>query len=448
MGGNLTLIGTPPNILASAILDKYPNYESFQFFDFAPMGILILALGILYMTFIGRHLLPSHVRPDLSESYQVREYLSEIRVLPNSPLVGKMTMESRFGEDYDLTIVGIIRRAETISPISRHERIHVNDILLVEGSLNKIISARNRRGLQIEAEHRQEHDVNLKEETALAEAMLTRHSTLAGSSLKDISFRMRYRLNVLALWRSGHMVRGRLADEPLQHGDVILVQGHQEHIDLLRSSHEFVLLEPLPLELRRLNKAPIALGILAILLLVVTMGWLHISVAGVIAALLMILFRVISTDEAYQAIEWRSIFLIAGMLPLGLAMETSHAAEFLANSIVQWMTPLGPVAILAGIYILTALLTQPMSNAAATVLLAPIAINVAIQLGAHPHPFLITVVIGASTSFLTPIGHPVNVLIFGPGAYKFFDFLKVGLGLTILYLLLVVVALPSFWPLF
>jgi di/tricarboxylate transporter len=448
MGGNLTLIGTPPNILASTILQAHPGYDGFQFFDFTPMGLLILLCGILYMVFVGRYLLPNHAQAGLSESYHVREYLSEIRVLPDSPLVGKTIVESRFGEDYDLTIAGIIRDGVSKVPVRRSECICAHDILLVEGSLDKIFRARHQRGLQIEADVKLAPDADLQEETTLAEVMLTTKSNLAGHSLKDIRFRQRYRLNVLALWRHGHLVVGRLADEPLRYGDVLLVQGSREHIVLLRNSLQFVLLEPIPLEMRRTNKAPLALGILAMLLLVVTLGWLHISVAGVIAALLMILFRVLTVDEAYRAIEWRSIFLIAGMLPLGVAMETSHAAKFLADMIVHWLAAWGPIAVLGGIYILTALLTQPMSNAATTVLLSPIAINVALGLGANPQPFVMTVVIAASTSFLTPIGHQANILVFGPGAYKFFDYTKVGIGLTLLYLLLVLIALPFFWPLF
>jgi di/tricarboxylate transporter len=446
MGGNLTLIGTPPNILASAALAQYTG-EGFSFFAFAPMGALILAIGILYMIFIGRHLLPSRAEADLSEGYHVREYLSEIRVLPDSPLAGKMVKESRFGEDYDLMIAGIIRDGVTRSPVARTDYICANDIILVEGKLNKIISARKRPGLEIEAEFNRQ-EVELKEEETLTEVMVTMRSRLHGYSLKDMDFRQRYRLNVLALSRGSQVIRNRLADEPLQRGDVLLILGRREHINLLRNSFEFALLEQTPVELRRLNKAPIALVIMAAMLVAVTAGWLHISVAATIAALLMVLSRVISTDEAYRSIEWRSIFLIAGMLPLGLAMETTGAAQYLANGIVDVLSPWGVMAILAGIYILTAFLTQPMSNAATTVLLAPIAINIAVDLGANPEPFLMTVVIAASTSFLTPVGHQNNVLVFGPGAYKFTDYTKVGAGLTIIYLLLVLIALPYFWPLF
>jgi di/tricarboxylate transporter len=448
MGGNLTLIGTPPNILASAILRDYSG-SGFQFFDFTVMGLLILGLGVLYMTLIGRHLLPSHAQIELTENYHVREYLSEIRVLPNSPLAGKTIIESRFGEDYDLTIVGILRDGISLVSIRRNDLIKAEDVLLVKGSLVKIVGARGRQGLQIEPEAHHTHDADLKSDNAtLAEVLLATDSGLAGQSLKEIRFRERYRLSVLALWRRGHVVERALSDEPLQAGDVLLVQGRREHVALLRTEPHFLLLEPAPLEARRTDKAPLSLGILVGMLLIVTLGFLHISVAGVIAALLMILVGVLTLDEAYEAIEWRSIFLIAGMLPLGVAMETTHAAKYLADLIAGAMAGLGPIGILMGIYLLTALITQPMSNAAATVLLSPIAINIALGLQANPRPFLMAVVIAASTSFLTPIGHQANVLVFGPGNYKFTDYTKVGIGLVVLYMVLAAVALPVVWPLF
>jgi di/tricarboxylate transporter len=448
MGGNLTLIGTPPNILASAILRDHTGF-SFHFFDFTPMGLLILGVGMLYMVFIGRHLLPDYAHTDLTQSYHVREYLSEIRVLPSSPLTGKTLIQSRLGEDYDLTIISIIRDGvKQLSP-RRNDVIKANDVLLVEGGLDKILKVQRSQGLRIEPDLKHNQEVNLKSSVAtLAEVVLDTGSSLAGQSLKQIRFRERYRLTVLALWRRGHVIEGPLGDEPLRHGDALLVQGRREHIGLLRTQPDFLLLEPTPLKMRRTNKAPIALGILAGLLMVVTAGLLHISVAGIIAALLMILLGAISLDEAYDSIEWRSIFLIAGMLPLGIAMETTHAAKFMADFMVQEMISLGPIAILMGIYLLTALLTQPMSNAAATVLLAPIAINIARGLGADPRPFLMAVVIAASTSFLTPIGHQANILVFGPGSYRFIDYTRVGLGLTLLYLILVATALPIVWPLF
>lgn len=448
MGGNITLIGTPPNILAADILYQYTG-KGFAFFDFAPMGLLILGFGVIYMVLIGRHLLPSRLQADLTESYPVREYLSEIRVLPASPLAGKTMIESRFGEAYNLTIVGFIRGEEKQLAIRRNDLIQANDILLVKGSLDKILRAGRSQDLQIEpyAKHTEEGDLKSKD-VMVAEVVLDVSSTLAGQSLKDIRFREKYRLTVLALWRRGQFVEGPLSEEPLQPGDMLLVQGRRDFVNILRTSPDFLVLEPVPLETRRTAKAPVALVIFGGLLVVVIFELLPIALAGVIAALLMVMLGVLNIDEAYQAIDWRSILLIAGMLPLGLAMESSGAAKFLADAVVQQMARFGAMAILMGLYVLAALITQSLSNAAAIVLIGPIAINIAKGLGADPRAFMMAVVIAVSNDYLTPIGHQANTLVFGPGGYKFSDYTKVGLGLTLTYLTLVAVALPFFWPLF
>lgn len=448
MGGNITLIGTPPNILAGDILKQYTG-QSFNFFDFAPMGLLILVVGILYMVFIGRRLLPSNYEADLVQSYPVREYLSEIKILPKSPLVGKTLIESRLGEDFDLTVVGSIRNNISQLAPTRNDRIEANDILLVKGSLEKIIKARHKQNVQIdsEGEHTSKLQLDSKHVTT-QEVVLDVHSPLAGQTLKDIDFRAKYRLSVLALWHRGRLVEGSINTEPLNPGDVLLVQGRREFISLLRSSPDFLVLEPFPLEKRRLNKAPMALLIFVALLMVVSFEWLNIALAAVIAALLMIILGIVHTDEAYQAIDWRSIFLIAGMLPLGLAMETTQAASLLADTVVAHMAQFGPMAILMTIYILAAIFTQALSNAAAIVLLGPIVINIAINLGANSQSFLMAIVIAVSNDYLTPIGHQANTLVFGPGGYKFTDYTRVGLGLSLTYFVLVAIALPFFWPLF
>lgn len=456
MGGNLTLIGTPPNILASAILQNYPGCESFSFgcrgfnfFDFAPMGLLILGSGTLYMTYIGQRLLPDYdTHTNLTENYHVREYLSEIRVLPDSPLVGKSVIESRFGQAYDLTIIGIMRNGTDQLVVRRNDKIEANDILLVEGQLDKILKVRQEQGLRIEPDLDHLKADLRSHEAGIAEVIIDVGSGLTGQSLKEIRFREKYRLSVLALRRRGQAISNALSDEPLQQGDVLLVQGRRQHTALLRSNPNFLVLEPIHLETRRIDKSPLAMSILAAMLITATFGWLHISIAAVTAAILMIMTGVLHINEAYKAIDWQSIFLIAGMLPLGIAMETTSAAHYLADLIVHNAGGWGPLAALAGLYVLSGLMTQAMSNAATTVLLAPIAINVALNLGADPRAFLMTVVVAASASFLTPIAHQSNILVFGPGGYKFTDFTKVGVGLTLLYLILVLTALPMIWPLY
>ncbi len=464
MGGNMTLIGTPPNILASGILLEYTHGLSFGFFDFLPMGIIILTSGILYMVFIGRHILPdTSIKDDLAQSYKIRDYATELTILPDSPLVGKTIQESRFGEDYDLTIISklnkspITRISPQLSstrrlvskslPVRRTETIAANDVFLVKGKLETLLKIKDMQGLKIGA------DIVLSDRdlqgtnTSMAELLVAPASSLVGKTLKDAHFRDQFNLTVLALWRAGHPVRQKLAHIPVQIGDVLLVQGARESFNLVDKDPGLLLLEPVADERRRTEKAPLALAIMAIMLVVVTMGWLHISIAAVTAAFAMVITRVLSIDEAYRAIQWRSIFLIAGMLPLGIAMENTGTAQFLADKIVLYAGQWGPMGVMVGIYLLTMLLTQPMSNAAATVLIAPIAIDAAFQLGVNPQPFLMAVVIAASTAFLTPVGHQANVLVYGIGNYKFTDFTKVGLGLTALYLLLVVLLLPIFWPL-
>lgn len=448
MGGNMTLIGTPPNILASAALQEHLG-QGFNFFDFMPMGIIIITSGILYMVLLGRHLLPDRNDSNIQQSYQVQEYMSEIRVLAESPLTGKTPIESRFGEDYDLTIMGVIRDQEGLSNLHRDMRIQANDKLLVKGSLDKIVQVHRQQNLQIVLDGATASGSDLSfQDVTVAEALLDFGSNLAGCTLRDIHFREKYHLTVLALRRHEHLIQLSIQDEPLQPGDILLVQGQRQDLNQLRSSPDFLLLEPVPLETRRLHKATTALLILAALLVIVTMGWLHISIVGVMAALLMVICGVLNMEEVYQAINWKAIFFIAGMLSLGSAMEVTQAAKYLADLIVKGLINWGPIPILLGVYVLTAFLTQLMSNSASTVLMAPIALNIAQDLGAAPQPFLMTVVIAASTIFLTPMGHATNILVFGPGQYKFTDYTKVGVLLMVIHVTLTMSILPYVWPLF
>lgn len=465
MGGNMTLIGTPPNILASGILMQYTHTESFRFFDFLPMGIVLLTSGILYMVVIGRHFLPeTSVKEDLARSYQIRDYATELTILPDSPLVGKTIEESRFGEDYDLTIISklnkspITRISPQLSstrrlvsrslPVRSSETIAANDVFLVKGSLETLLKIKDRQGLKIGPELSLSDNDLQSNQTSMAEILVTPASKLVGKTLKSARFRDQFKLTVLALWRTGHPLRKKLTETPIQVGDVLLAQGHKENFLLIDIDPGLLLLEPVVEERRRTEKAPWALAIMGAMLIVVTFGWVTVSVAAVAAAFAMVLLNVLTIDEAYRAIQWRSIFLIAGMLPLGIAMEKTGTAQFLADQIVFATQHWGALGVLLGIYIFTLLLTQPMSNAAATVLVVPIAIDAALKLGANPQAFVMAVVIAASTAFLTPIGHQANVLVYGLGNYRFSDFAKVGFGLNLMYIFLVALLLPIIWPLF
>lgn len=452
LGGVTTLIGTPPNLLASDALAEV-GLEPFSLFDFTPMGLIIVVSSITYMTLIGRHLLPRyeetthHEAADLTTEYQIRDFLAEIHVQSNSPMIGKTFVESRLGEEYDLTVVGLQRDDRLRLGIMPNTHIRAGDILVVRGSQNEILKIGDRIGVSIVPEL-VVSDKDLKSsEVTVTELIVSQKAHFIGHTLKEADFRSRYGVTVLAIWREESPVDGRLAEVPLRLGDTLLVQGRRERIELLREDPAFLLLRTPKEPNRRLHKAPLNLLIFVTMISLVGAGVLHISVAAVLGAILSVLTGCLNMDEAYDSIEWKSVFLIAGMLPMGIAMENTGTAQFLADTMINVMGGMGPRAVLIGLFVLTTVLTAFMSNAAAAVLVAPIAIQTAFSLGVSPHAFVMGIAITASNSFVTPIGHQACVLVYGPGGYRFFDFAKVGLPLTVLIWLLMIVFLPVFFPL-
>jgi di/tricarboxylate transporter len=447
MGGNITLIGTPPNILASSILANYPEIPNFTFFDFAPMGLIVLTTGILYMVLVGRHLLPARTPgTGLAQDYPIREYLSEVQVQIDSPVQGQMVREVDWG---DLTVLQIDSlEAGLLDPRSDHH-LESGDRLLVEASAENLLAVTQSLGLAPAPEGNSTNphipDGSLK----LAEVVLSPKSGSHGKTLAKLDFRARFGLSVLAIRHEGTTLFSRLVEIPLQFGDSLLVEGSTERLAALRRDPDFLMLDTYPpLEPRRLHKAPLTVAILLAGLVMVTAGWLPVPVALLIGAILMVISGALSMEEAYQSIEWKSVFLIAGMLPMGIAMENTGTAQLMADWIVGLIGDWGALAVLAGIFVMTGLLTEVMSNAAATVLVTPIAIDAALRLGADPRAFVIGVVLAASTSFLMPIGHQVNVIVFGPGGYKFSDYPRVGVFLNLVLLTVVLLTLPLVWPLF
>lgn len=452
LGGNMTMIGTPPNILASSILESYGDIEPFSFFDFTPMGIVVLTAGILYMVFVGRRLLPQRTAGGgLADSYPVQEYLTEVRVADDSPLVGKTVREADLESRHGLSVIHIhlcCQEGETVSAMTAH-RLEPGDELHLEATADAILAAGETLGL-VPVPDRPIQPWEPESERAafeLAEVVLSPSSSLRGKTLRQIDFRARFGLAVLAIRKEGTTLFARLGDVRLDFGDSLLVQGSVDKVNQLRRERDFLLLDMPRLETRRTRKAPIAVAILLGVLVVVVAGWLHVSAAMFIGALLMVLSGTLTMDEAYRSIEWKAVFLIAGMLPLGLAMEKTGTAQLLADQIVTLLGDWGPLAVMMGIYLMTGLLTEVMSNAAATVLAVPIAIDAAWRLDANPHAFVMAIVIAASTSFLMPIGHQVNVLVFGPGNYRFADYTRVGVWLNIILFILTALILPLIWPL-
>lgn len=449
LGGVTTLIGTPPNLLVSSALAA-AGYEPFTLFDYTPMGLIVMVSGITYFAVAGRHFLPNRQSvsaADLTADYSLRDYLTELKVSPGSSLIGSTIVESRLGEDYDLTVMGVMRDGRVRLGVLPNAHIKAGDILLVKGAIQRILEVQDRIGITMDPlTQLSALDLN-SPEASMMEVVVSQLADFAGKTLKEVDFRTKYGLTVLAIWHKEEAIVSSLSDVPLQLGDVLLVQGRRDRLEFLQRELAFIVLGPVAADFRRVNKSLLSLLIFGGMILLVSTGTLHISTAAVLAAVLMVLVGVLPMDEAYAAIEWQSVFLIAGMLPLGIAMAKTGTAEFLSNLIIDLVGDLGPQGIMIGLFVLTTIITEFMSNAAAAVLVAPIAISSAMTLGVAPQAFAMGVAIAASNSFLFPIGHQASVLVYGPGGYRFFDYTKVGLPLTLLIWLLLIIFLPIFWPL-
>ncbi len=635
LGGLMTLIGTPPNILVNDVLAEFGE-PAFQFFDYTPVGVVVLLTGVAFMALVGRHLLPERditkesARADLDAIFDVEARLGVVRVPPDSELSGRSLADSRLGAALGVTVLAILRDSERRLAPGPGAVLQAGDALIVEGRLDRLFELSERASLEIDSQpvkirqltsdrvsfaevrlaegspligqtllqsgFRHQFGVNILairrdgelshsalserplssedglliqasrdqlkflrgilefqsveplseravqerfqldsrllrlsiptestlagrslEESRLADAfglsvlgivrngktvlaplpteelaagdqllveghpteletlhglrqlvvdreepvdlmnlespqvglegvVLSPGSTLDGKTLRGLHFREKYGLTVLAIWRGGRAYRSNLRDMPLKFGDALLLYGERGRIRVLGSEPDFLVLTEAAQEPPRLERAPVAALIMAGVLAPVILGVVPIAIAAIVGATVMVLTGCLTMEEAYRNIEWRAVFLIAGMLPLGIAMQQTGTAAFVAGAMVDMIGSAGIVAVVAGLFLLTAASSQIMPNPAVTVLMAPIAISSAAELGASTQSLTMVIAISASASFLSPVAHPANSLVMGPGGYRFSDFLKVGLPLTLVVLAVVLLVLPIFWP--
>jgi di/tricarboxylate transporter len=641
LGGLTTMIGTPPNILVTEAL-RENGLTPFGLFDFTPVGLVIMFCGIVFVTFIGTRILPkrsltkgtSETHPDYRSQYELQEHLFQIKIPPRSALVGKTLAKSHLGSGLGLNVVGITRGSQTLLAPEITETIERNDVLIVNGHLERIqelnhwgqlltesrsigvddlfahgmqvaelqlsptaayadqtiskIGFRNRFGLNVLAIQRDGRQIGeelktkplkagdvlivhgltaqmatlkndphflppkpltpemLKDNTLLGERLrqlrvpktskligitlnesrlgdaidvqilcivrqngialiptsgdsfepddclvvsgasdmisilqmqglegvlvedsshppdpsmleddqvglieviLSPYSVLSGITLSQLNFREKYGLTVLAIWRKGRAYRSDLRNMALQFGDALLLFGPWKKLIVLGREPDFLVLTETAQEVPRKEKAKVALSIMAAVLLSVILGWIPIYIAVVIGAAVMVLTKCLTMEEAYRYIEWKAVFLIAGMLPLGTALQKSGAARLLAEGVVNSLGPFGPYAVLFGLLLITFIATSIIPTAALVVLMVPIALKTSASLGISPHALMMGIAMAASSSFTSPISHPANVLVMGPGGYRFTDYLKVGVPLTLIVLLVLMLILPIFWPL-
>ncbi len=456
LGGMATLF-TTTNILVNDALHMN-GLAGFTLWDFFRIGSLLTLAGIAFMVLFGRKLLPAYpnsemtpvrrLPADLAKLYQVPELLFEARLLAGSPLDGKTVAESQLGQDYNLNIVGILRAGRIKLSPPRDETLRAGDRLLLEGEDTLLRQTQESLGLLCQRGGNFPLVDLADRDIGIVEVVVSPYADVVGNSLREVHFREKYGLTVLALRREGQPLRQGVPDLPLRFGDALLVQGPRHRLKLLRTERNFILLDEPELveEALQPGKAPWALLAMALMLVLAGFGVLRIAAASLLAAMVMVVSGALRMEEGYRAIEWRAVVMIGGMLSMGTALEKSGAASLISHNLLHALAPLGNHAVVAGYYLLSMLLTQAMSGAAAAVIIAPIALNAATQLGISPYPLLMAVILGTSSAFLTPVSHPANVLVMGPGGYRFTDYARVGGLLTAIIFALILVLVPVFWP--
>ncbi|HSS76451.1 MAG TPA: SLC13 family permease [Thermoanaerobaculia bacterium] len=454
LGGMATLLTTTNIVVSSLLRDQ--KLRGFGLLDFAPLGLPLVAAGIAYMALWGRRQLPDrspaqvladiHRREaDLAEIYHLGERLIRAGVPAGSPLAGKTLAATRFRETYGFSVLAIEREGRVMQAPPPDSVIQAEDVLLLSGKPEKLAGD---EGLELlPARSWRERDLE-SSSVAVVEAVLSPRSALIGQTLREALFRERYGMSVIALWRAGRPVRTGLTDLPLELGDGLLLQGERSRLPVLRAEPDLIVLdepareaEPAP------GKGRLALAIMATTLVLAASGRFAVGEVMLGGALTMVIARILTMDQAYRAVDFKSIVLVAGMLPLGVAMVKTGAAALLTDELLRLLGGAGPRVLLAGLAGLAILLTQAMNGAAVAAVIAPIAIQTAQRTGADPRAMAMGVALATSIAFLTPLGHAVNILVMGPGGYRFRDYFKVGLPLTLLLFALIVGLLPIVWHL-
>ena len=440
LGGMITVLGTSTNVLASG-LSADLGLGAFDVFQFTTLSVCTFAAGLVYMATIGHRLLPNRKTSDsFSQGYGLKDYVSEVVVTPRSNLVGRTVRSSQIQRTYDVDILEIIHDDNHFPQPLADKTLSTGDILIVRGGREDLLKIRDGQGLEIlpDVQFGQKSwqaDLNAGEEGA-AEAMILADSNLVGSTLKDMRFRQRYNCTVLAIRRGEELVRDRLGKVPLRFGDLLLVQGPKQSLVGLQTSKELLVMEQRDIENLRRDKAWIAIAIGLLVVGVAGTKRFPIAVTALSGVVLMVLTGCLKPGELYRAVRWDVVFLLAGLFPLGIAMQKSGATQLLANQLIAVGGNFSGYWLLTLFFVLTALITEILSNNATVILLLPVAVQVAQELGYNPFAFMFVVTFAASNSFMTPIGYQTNTMVYGTGGYRFLDFVRVGGPLSVLMALI------------
>ena len=442
LAGMITVVGTSTNILASGISAKL-GYGEFSLFQFTALGLVTFLAGLIYLTIFAPKLLPdrkSSTGEFLEDDYGSKVYLSEVIISPRSNLIGQTLSQSGLQRKFNFDVLELIRNKVHLPQPLADKVLNAGDILIVHSSREELLKIKDERGLEIFADvkfHKEDIESTITTgEEKLAEVLILSNSRLIGTTLKDLKFRQRYNATVLAIRRGSELLQGRLGKIPLKFGDLLLVQGPKQSFIGLQTTRELLVLEEKEIESLRQDKGIIALMITLLVIIIAAFDIQPILVTSLVGVVLMVITGCLKPGEVYGSIRWDIIFLLAGLIPLGTAMDNSGTTKWLADNLVAIGGHLSGFWILVFFYLITSFLTEILSNNAAVVLMIPVAVEVAKTLGLNPLAFMYAVTFAASNSYLTPIGYQTNTMVYAPGGYKFLDFTRLGAPLNLILTIL------------
>lgn len=457
LGGTCTLIGTSTNILVATLVEAHPDLRPLGMFEFTILGVLISAAGLVYLIFFARKLIPE--RQTITSltagagSGAIKEYVTELEIRAGGALVGKTFEETRLASADGVRILQVIRGEEILWPPFEGTVLEAGDALVIAGPVEDLMELQEEKGLATLEEILEESKGAVtSRETELAEILVQPNSHYSGQKLEEAQLRRRFGVQVVAIQRHGMHLRQKLSEHPLRVGDLLLVQGTREGLERVGAEEGLVLLSGIEDILVRRNKAPLAIGILCVVILLLGTQALPMATVALLGAVAMIVTGCLPPGKVYDAVHWRVLVLIAGMLALGTALEKTGTSDWIALHLVASFAFLGPHGLVVVTLVLSALLTELVSNNAVAVLMVPVAIGLAHGLEidggpVSPYPFIFAVAYGASCSFLTPIGYQTNTLVYGAGGYRFRDFFRVGLPLVLIVWAIGGALIPVIWPL-
>ena len=451
LGGTLTLIGTSTNLLVNSIFVKSGPYTPLGMFEFSRYGIFLLVVGLTYVVLIAYRILPSRtVTSSLTKSYHMGGYLTELKIGDDSPLLGGTTLDRQISQNYDVTILGIQRNKKLLSTNLRETPLEKGDILLVRGSVENFFRMKEVEQVYMLTDEKLNQEELTKEENLLVECLVTNQSELVGQSLKEANFCRRFGSFVLAIRREGDILRKKIAHVILRAFDTLLVYGSREKIREMRDSGGFIVLTELERSLRKHRFWWLSIIVIIGAVLLAALSLVPILKGVIIGLAILLVARVITPLEAYNAINWQIIVLIGCLIPLGIAIQSSGTAILIGNTMVNLLQFVPEyqqaIFLLAMIYLVAMILTEVSSNAATAIIMTPIALAASAKLGLDPRPFIFAICFAASASFITPIGYQTNLMVYGPGGYKFSDYIRVGLPLSITLWVMAVILIPMLWP--